>query len=59
MFKHTKQLAYKVRVDEPNPVFAKMLQQAIGGVEGEIGFASSTCFRPGATAGPSATGTCC
>jgi Mn-containing catalase len=34
MFKHTKQLAYKVRVDEPNPLFAKMLQQAIGGVEG-------------------------
>ncbi|HEX2095853.1 MAG TPA: manganese catalase family protein [Solirubrobacterales bacterium] len=36
VFKHTKQLAYKVRVDKPNPVFAKMLQQAIGGVEGEI-----------------------
>jgi hypothetical protein len=30
MFRHTKQLAYKVRVDRPNPVFAKMLQQAIG-----------------------------
>src|SRR3954463_7718670 len=36
MFRHTKQLAYKVRVDKPNPVFAKMLQQAIGGIEGEI-----------------------
>jgi Mn-containing catalase len=36
MFRHTKQLAYKVRVDEPNPIFAKHLQQAIGGVEGEI-----------------------
>jgi Mn-containing catalase len=23
MYKRTKQLAYKVRVDEPNPVFAK------------------------------------
>ena len=29
-------LQYKVRVDTPNPIFAKMLQQAIGGVEGEI-----------------------
>lgn len=36
MFRHTKQLAYNVRVDKPNPVFAKMLQQAIGGIEGEI-----------------------
>jgi Mn-containing catalase len=36
MFRHTKQLAYTVRVDTPNPVFAKMLQQAIGGIEGEI-----------------------
>jgi Mn-containing catalase len=36
MFRHTKQLAYKVRVDKPNPIFAKALQQAIGGVEGEI-----------------------
>jgi manganese catalase len=29
-------LQYPVRVDRPNPLFAKMLQQAIGGVEGEI-----------------------
>jgi Mn-containing catalase len=36
MFQHIDQLAYTVRVDEPNPVFARQLQQAIGGVEGEI-----------------------
>src|SRR3978361_1786646 len=36
MFRHTKQLAYKVQVDKPNPIFAKALQQAIGGGEGEI-----------------------
>lgn len=29
-------LQYPVRVDNPNPIFARMLQQAIGGVEGEI-----------------------
>ncbi len=29
-------LQYRVRVDTPNPVFAKMLQQAIGGVEGGL-----------------------
>jgi hypothetical protein len=34
MFEQTKQVPYKVRVDEPDPFFAKMQQQAIGGVEG-------------------------
>jgi Mn-containing catalase len=36
MFRHTKQLAYKVRVDRPDPTFARALQQALGGVEGEV-----------------------
>ena len=36
MFFHHRDLAYTVRVDNPNPVFARMLQQAIGGPEGEI-----------------------
>jgi Mn-containing catalase len=36
MFFHHKELAYTVRVDKPNPVFGRMLQQAIGGPEGEL-----------------------
>ena len=36
MFSHHKELAYTVRVDKPNPVFGRMLQQAIGGPEGEM-----------------------
>ena len=36
MFYHDTRLAFPVRVEKPNPLFAKMLQQAIGGVEGEI-----------------------
>ncbi len=36
MFLHDTRLAFPVRVEKPNPLFAKMLQQAIGGVEGEI-----------------------
>src|SRR3954465_8565822 len=36
MFHHIKELAYTVRVDKPNPVFGPMLQQAIGGPEGEM-----------------------
>ena len=52
MFKHTKQLAYKVRVDEPNPLFAKMLQQAIGGVEGEIRVCLQYLFQGWGNRGP-------
>ena len=36
MYYHDKRLQYPVRVDAPDPLFARMLQQAIGGVEGEI-----------------------
>ncbi|MEH3121365.1 MAG: manganese catalase family protein [Sphingomonas phyllosphaerae] len=36
MYYHDKRLQYPVVVDKPNPAFARMLQQAIGGVEGEI-----------------------
>ena len=36
MFYHDSKLQYTVRVDTPNPLFAKALQQAIGGIEGEI-----------------------
>ncbi len=36
MYYHDKRLQYPVTVEKPNPVFARMLQQAIGGIEGEI-----------------------
>lgn len=36
MFYHDKQLQFPVAVDAPDPLFAKMLQQALGGVEGEL-----------------------
>ena len=36
MYYHDKHLQYPVVCDNPDPVFARMLQQAIGGVEGEI-----------------------
>lgn len=36
MFYSDGKLQYTVRVDAPNPLFARQLQQAIGGVEGEI-----------------------
>ncbi len=36
MYYHDKRLQYPVKVDAPDPIYARMLQQAIGGVEGEI-----------------------
>ena len=36
MFYTDGKLQYPVRVETPDPVFARALQQAIGGVEGEI-----------------------
>ena len=36
MYYFDSRLQYPVTVDKPNPVFARMLQQAIGGIEGEI-----------------------
>lgn len=36
MLYHDKRLQYPVRVENPDPLFARQLQQAIGGIEGEI-----------------------
>ncbi|UYO50999.1 manganese catalase family protein [Rhodopseudomonas palustris] len=36
MYYHDKRLQYPVRVEKPDPLFARQLQQAIGGIEGEI-----------------------
>ncbi len=45
MFYHASKLQYEVRCDTPDPVFAKYLQQAIGGVEGEIRVAMQYFFQ--------------
>ncbi|ELZ29775.1 manganese containing catalase [Halogeometricum pallidum JCM 14848] len=45
MFYHENGLQYEVEVEEPNPQFAKMLQQAIGGAEGEMRVALQYMFQ--------------
>ena len=45
MFYHSSKLQYTVRVDKPDPQFAKYLQQAIGGIEGEIRVAMQYFFQ--------------
>jgi Mn-containing catalase len=52
MFHHHKELAYKVRVDKPNPVFGRMLQQAIGGPEGEMRVMNQYLFQAWGSRGP-------
>jgi len=36
MFKHDKEYLHPVRVDRPNPVYANMLQEQLGGPQGEL-----------------------
>ncbi len=52
MFYHDSKLQYPVRVDEPNALFAKYLQQAIGGIEGEIRVMMQYLFQAFGARGP-------
>jgi len=52
MFYHDSKLQYEVKVDKPNPMFAKMLQQAIGGIEGEIRVCLQYLFQAWGARGP-------
>ncbi len=52
MFYHDKRLQYPVKVETPDPVFARMLQQAIGGIEGEIRVCMQYLFQSWGSRGP-------
>jgi Mn-containing catalase len=52
MFYHDGKLQFPVRVNKPNPQFAKALQQAIGGVEGEIRVCLQYLFQAWNSRGP-------
>ncbi|WP_166820785.1 manganese catalase family protein [Thalassoroseus pseudoceratinae] len=45
-------LQYPVRVEKPNPLFAKALQQAIGGIQGEIRVCLQYLFQAWGARGP-------
>lgn len=45
MFFHTKQLQYQVRVDRPDPVYARKLQELIGGQFGEMTVMTQYMFQ--------------
>ena len=45
-------LQYPVRVEKPNPIFAKALQQAIGGIQGEIRVCLQYLFQAWGARGP-------
>src|SRR5258708_34282055 len=48
VFLHNKRMMYTVRVDQPNPYFAKMLLEQFGGPNGELA-AAMTYFTQGWT----------
>ena len=52
MFYHDKRLQYPVKVDTPDPLFARQLQQAIGGIEGEIRVCMQYFFQAWGSRGP-------
>ncbi len=52
MFYHDKRTQFKVRVEKPNPAFARMLQQAIGGIEGEMRVCLQYLFQAWNARGP-------
>ena len=52
MFYTDGKLQYPVRVEKPNPIFARALQQAIGGVEGEIRVMMQYMFQAWGSRGP-------
>ncbi len=52
MYYTDKKLQYPVRVEKPNPIFPRALQQAIGGVEGEIRVCMQYFFQAWGARGP-------
>ena len=52
MYYTDKKLQFPVRVEKPNPLFARALQQAIGGVEGEIRVCLQYFFQAWGARGP-------
>ncbi|HYE25026.1 MAG TPA: manganese catalase family protein [Clostridia bacterium] len=52
MYFHDSRLQFPVRVNNPNPMYARMLQQAIGGVEGEIRVCLQYFFQAWGSRGP-------
>jgi Mn-containing catalase len=52
MFFTDGKLQYPVRIDRPDPLFARALQQAIGGVEGEIRVMMQYLFQSWGARGP-------
>ena len=53
MYYFDKRLQYPVTVENPDPVYARMLQQAIGGIEGEIRVCLQYFFQAWGARGPS------
>src|SRR5205085_4502078 len=52
MFNHRQQLQYTAKPDKPDPLFAKMLQEPLGGQWGEISVFMTYLFQGWSCRGP-------
>ena len=57
MFSHTKQFQYNAKPDAPDPVFAKQMQELIGGQWGEMSVMVNYLFQGWNCRGPASTAT--
>lgn len=58
MFKHTKMLQHPAKPDRPDPLFAKKMQEILGGQFGEISVAMQYLFQAGTQEEMKNTRTC-
>ena len=58
MFTHTKQFQYNAKPDNPDPIFAKQMQELLGGQWGEISVMITYLFQGWNCPGRPSTATC-
>src|SRR5690606_17842061 len=58
LFYHVKRLQYHAKPERPDPVYAKKLQEVLGGAFGEITVMMQYLFQGGTAAAPPSTGIC-
>ena len=58
MFFHVEELQYQARPERPDPLYAKKLQEMLGGQIGEMTVMMAYLFQGWNCRGPENTGTC-
>ena len=59
MFFHAKHLQYHAKPERPDPLYARKLQEVLGGQWGEMSVMMTYLFQGWNCRGPASTATCC